>query len=211
MGRRAAACLGLLLLAMVCAESSAATTSASLPVVAVRLINHDPTLNAGLSIAQALVERLFRRAGLRIEWVPSASQGLRPLVFTVMISPSPLDQRDKDEFAGILGVSTSGHDGARGTFARIFGDRVRQFADAQALDVSSLLGCVITHELGHLLLPVNAHAQGGIMMPVWSPRLLPPYAPVPGFLSFQADLIRLRLTGQQQLMASTTAPPRMTN
>lgn len=199
MWRPAAVGLSLLLSVMVCVTSSAADATLPLPVVAVRLINQDPALNAGLVIAKALVERLFERAGLRIEWVPSEPARITSVVFTVMISPSPAAQRNRDEFAGILGVSTSGRDGARGTFARIFGDRLREFAHAQALDAASLLGCVITHELGHLLLPVNAHAQGGIMMPVWSPRLLPPYAPVPGFLSFQADLMRARLADRGQL------------
>ena len=44
--------------------------------------------------------------------------------------------------------------------AWIFVDRIREVADQRALPVSDILGQVITHELGHLLLGADAHDLG---------------------------------------------------
>jgi len=52
-------------------------------------------------------------------------------------------------------------------------ERVRDFALKQQLTDERLLGAVIAHELGHLLLGENAHAAAGLMHGYWPrPELL---------------------------------------
>ena len=55
----------------------------------------------------------------------------------------------------------------------------------------------IAHELGHLVLPVNAHAAEGIMLAQWDPGVL---ARAGGLLSFapnQAPLLRRRVASRE--------------
>jgi hypothetical protein len=86
---------------------------------------------------------------------------------------------------------------ARATAAYVFFDRVREFADRGHLDAWIVLGCAIAHELGHLLLPVNAHAADGIMRARWDSHLI---GRAGGFLSFapdQARLLRMRVASRE--------------
>lgn len=47
-------------------------------------------------------------------------------------------------------------------------DRVKDFAIRQGLTFERLLGAVIAHELGHLLLGENVHTRAGLMSARWS-------------------------------------------
>jgi hypothetical protein len=49
-------------------------------------------------------------------------------------------------------------------------DRVEDSASSHHVSISRVLGQVIAHELGHLLLPVNSHSKRGIMRAVWNLR-----------------------------------------
>ena len=62
------------------------------------------------------------------------------------------------------------------------------------MDASQLLGHVIAHEMGHLLLPSGAHSAAGLMRPIWD--LAQVQAADQGALTFtpdQAGLIREHL------------------
>ena len=58
-----------------------------------------------------------------------------------------------------------------------------------------MLGCALAHELGHLLLPVNAHTRDGIMRANWDANSVA-RSGVPGFAPEQARLLRLRVAGR---------------
>ena len=71
-----------------------------------------------------------------------------------------------------------------------------------ALGLAQLLGFVMAHEMGHMLLPYGAHSQVGIMRPEWDRAQVK--NAVEGVLTFtpvQAALIRARL----QNVSETTA------
>ena len=62
------------------------------------------------------------------------------------------------------------------------------------MDASQLLGHVMAHELGHLLLPHGAHSAAGLMRPALDRAQV--RAAIAGLLTFtpdQAALIRARL------------------
>jgi hypothetical protein len=67
-----------------------------------------------------------------------------------------------------LGFAPSSEDG--GVLATIFFDRVELVAKGRP--VASVLGNVIGHEIGHLMLGSNAHSSTGIMTPHWSREFL---------------------------------------
>ena len=55
-----------------------------------------------------------------------------------------------------------------GSLATIYVDRVAALAGAWHLDVRTLLGRAVAHEIGHLLLGTANHARVGLMRAVWS-------------------------------------------
>jgi hypothetical protein len=59
-----------------------------------------------------------------------------------------------------------------GALATIYLDRVDALAAATGVDRRVVLGRAIAHEVGHLLLGTNRHADSGLMRAIWSQRAL---------------------------------------
>ena len=174
--------------------TSASAVSPVMPVMNVWLDNRDASMTRYLASTRTFVAELFHRAGVHITWVSEAAAGATREV-TVTLAPSPDRRPTSNGGAETLGFTLPGQHGARSTTARVLSDRVSAYAEAHRINLAELLACVVAHELGHLLLPVSAHAQYGLMQPVWSPRLFPPFAPgLPGFLPWQATLLQRRLS-----------------
>ncbi len=60
--------------------------------------------------------------------------------------------------------------GGRGTFATVYVSRVLRLAQTARIDPGVLLGRVVAHELGHLLLGKKTHSATGLMRGHWSHR-----------------------------------------
>ena len=93
----------------------------------------------------------------------------------------------------MLGVAPSTQE-ARGINLWIFYPRIRAYSAELGMHASQLLGHVMAHEMGHLLLPYGAHAVAGLMRPEWDRAQV--RAAAEGLLTFtpdQAALIRERL------------------
>ena len=87
---------------------------------------------------------------------------------------------------------------APGRVAWLYYSRIHDLAQLLHLDVS-LLGHVMAHEMGHLLLPYGAHAATGLMKAGWDTRQA--FLAASGALTFdpsQAALIRTRLRRASQ-------------
>ena len=99
--------------------------------------------------------------------------------------------------AEAMGVAPTPGDGTRGTMAYIFLDKISSFAASHRLAVAHVVACALAHEIGHLLLPPNAHRPDSVMRDTWHPALFPPRAPgIPGFPIDQARLLRVRARRQ---------------
>jgi hypothetical protein len=61
---------------------------------------------------------------------------------------------------------------AGGSLATVYVDRVARMAHAAGIDVGTLLGRVMAHEIGHLLLGTPTHGASGLMRAEWSTTLL---------------------------------------
>lgn len=121
-----------------------------------------------LKSAETEAARLFRRAGIEIEWVrcgeTDACRRLpRANEFVLHIVRNGKTQGDL-----VYGEAFLGADG-RGKYADVFYDRLRQVGD---IDMDQLLGAVSAHELGHLLLGSRSHSLMGIMTPIWGKESL---------------------------------------
>ena len=160
------------------------------PVVAIRIEKASELSGVGLSSAQALVTEIYERADVVVEWpvdqTPTASPTLTMVLTTMATAPAGIVPE-------AMGVAPSPGDGTRGTTAYIFMDRVISFAVKHKVAGNYVLACALAHEIGHLILPPNAHAADGIMRGNWHPALFPPKVPgLPGFPPAQARLLRLR-------------------
>ena len=71
-----------------------------------------------------------------------------------------------------LGYSLVETQGRTGSLATIYVDRVARLASAAAMDVATVLGRAIAHEVGHLLLGTGEHSRTGVMRAVWAPVML---------------------------------------
>ena len=55
-----------------------------------------------------------------------------------------------------------------GVNAMIFYDRVERLKQTDDMDLTTVLGLAMAHEIGHVLLRSSAHSQGGIMKSPWT-------------------------------------------
>ena len=79
-------------------------------------------------------------------------------------------------------------------FAYAFYPRIGTVANGYDANVASILGHVFAHEIGHLLLPLNAHSVDGIMRAFWdSTHVAHAVAGGLHFTAEQADRIRAKV------------------
>jgi hypothetical protein len=57
-----------------------------------------------------------------------------------------------------------------GSLATVYANRARWFADASGVDLSTVLGRAIAHEIGHLLIGTTMHPPTGLMRGVWAAK-----------------------------------------
>ena len=120
--------------------------------------------------AQDVATRVFHLSGLALIWVDAGTCQAHCL--TVRIVTQPVSAKSRNPH--MLGVAPSTPE-ARGINLWIFYPRIRAYSAELGMDASRLLGHVMAHELGHLLLPYDAHSVAGLMRPVWiSRRCVPP-------------------------------------
>jgi hypothetical protein len=102
------------------------------------------------------VTRIFARAGFDVQWVDAAPR------ITVNIVPHGLGYARAA--SPVMGVAQRTADSRT---AHVFFRRVEEFARTHRADLSTMLGHVMAHEVGHLLMPTMAHSPTGLMRGVW--------------------------------------------
>jgi hypothetical protein len=114
-----------------------------------------------LETSQDEVARIFADVGLAVRWTETAPR------FTVQIVPQVLGF---DRAASpVMGVALLRPNDA---MAQVFFRQVQAFARAYDVDLGRMLAYVIAHEIGHLLLPGNAHSPTGLMQADWDKALV---------------------------------------
>ena len=190
MSRNACGLLTLLLLAGAGITPCNAAAADPNPVISIRIDIASTLDGVSLLRAQQLTSEIYERAGVTLDWTADTTTPGRSLTIvltTIAAGPAGLVPE-------AMGVAPSPGDGSRGATAYVFVDRVASFSAAHRVAAEHVLACAMAHEIGHLLLPPNAHAAEGIMRGSWHPARFPPRAPgVPGFPPDQARLLRLRV------------------
>jgi hypothetical protein len=109
-----------------------------------------------LEYAERIVSDVYGRAGIEIEWaepeiIAEPTRLYVNLLSTEMAGPFSASKET-------VGFATPGSLAANAIY-----DRICALARGQRLRCGLLLGYVMAHELGHLLLPAHSHSETGLM------------------------------------------------
>ena len=153
------------------------------PAITVRLDNDAGVRSADLEFAKRRAASVFAMIGVQLIWVETeeaVASHIQPPLTLVIVNASA--QRGTALFADALGIAQPSV-----RRAHVFYDRVLQ---TQALRPTPMvLGDVMAHELGHLMLLSHKHSREGIMKPAIEQRLLA----IASFTSSEAQEIAARI------------------
>ena len=128
------------------------------------LIDNDPGVPVNiLEPAKETVTRVFQQIDVEILWLGRGDTRLENLAFrgsVIIVHLLTREMADRMNAPdGLLGLAVSGTG-----LATVFYNRIEGSSSTRdASDIACLLGHVIAHEMGHLLLPLHAHSLSGIM------------------------------------------------
>jgi hypothetical protein len=146
--------------------------------ITIRVHNYAQIDTSDLLKTEQITDDIFRETGVEAAWLecsagdapakdPACEIPMTPMDLELNLLPRSMSQRfllGADRF----GVALEDAQGGLGFDAWIFCDLVKDAAAKKHLTPSVLLGTVIAHELGHLLLSTNSHSAFGIMRAKWS-------------------------------------------
>jgi hypothetical protein len=149
----------------------------------IRIYDNAGILAADRATAILRAREILSRAGLDIEWRDCTTRGGQspapcvtpPANGDLLVrlaraaghdtTPKQLDTR----FAiRALGNSLIDASTGSGTLATVFVDRVESVAQQAKADRWTMMGRVMAHEIGHLLLGTSTHGDSGLMREVWT-------------------------------------------
>lgn len=114
--------------------------------------------------AKTEARRIYRSAGIDIVWLNHDDRGCcnggRSVIRVILPTPDNADQFLRLEHVdrNALGVANAGTG-----MIHIIWERLHVLAAHQGRDEAGLLGVVLAHEIGHVLLPGAGHSPAGIM------------------------------------------------
>lgn len=159
---------GLVVVVAFTAQSRADAQDSNVPDRASIIVRVDNVANVPLDIlrlSEARAADVFARIAVQLEWVDRerVSHGDVVASYTVVVMSSSAVQ-EKAAREGLADVVV-GEAALAVHRAYVFYDRIAALRMAVPRDLASILGDVIAHELGHLMLPPNSHSASGIMRP----------------------------------------------
>jgi hypothetical protein len=187
--------------------------------ITVRLHDYEHLPGESLTRASEIVTRLYEKIGVRIEWLGALRPDTRraravsdpeaprvPLAeLTVNILTTKMAARGRIP-DGILGYAAVPPEGGMGRIAYVIYDRVRQTARGGPVKEVDLLGFVIAHETGHLLLGRGSRSETGLMQCYWEHGKIQRLdARAVGFSELQAGQIRETLRNGPAMAAAIAA------
>jgi hypothetical protein len=134
---------------------------------------------------------VFRHCGLRVSpehRIDPCDDSLKPSEVVVRVINAPAFNTTLHPDA--YGVTYVVKETNRGWLATVFPDRIDQVASRVGMDRGTLLGLVMAHEVGHLLLGTNYHGATGLMVAEWPDALLARKGEAWRFSMFEAARMR---------------------
>jgi hypothetical protein len=153
---------------------------AAAQTLVLHVIDYAHVSRSELAEAEKEATQIYERSGVRTTWVDgdvtsAIDDGAMHLTIIMLARNASAGVMDQT-----LGCAP------HPTHAYVYHDRIAAFARRHAVGIGVLLGNVIAHEIGHLLLPGQGHSNDGIMqanITVHSIRFTPA----------QGDAIRVRV------------------
>jgi len=129
-----------------------------------------------LTSAKTVATRIYAKIDVRLVWaVGTTTHGksdachgrdAAPSLRMIIVPHGQAEHLDADSKK--LGLA-AGSEGQHGTVAYVFYDRVRNLSVRyEQHGRGGVLGHVMAHEIGHLLLPYGTHSETGLMRADWS-------------------------------------------
>ena len=179
-----------------------AAAQSEAPAVRIRILDYAPIANDVIAQAQQRVTDIYESIGVQLRWQatvrpldPSSSGAdtLTEAAEFVLIVLSPNMSRRMKIAPHAVGMAIVPPQGG-GRIAYVLFDRVTQVARAARSEVTDVLGRVMAHEIGHLMLPDGSHSGSGLMRAGWNIKELhrPPDSAFEFTIS-QGETIRRRL------------------
>ena len=175
--------LALALAASTCgvAGASHAGTQDGLRTITIYVYDYADAKPSELLEAERTAARILEKAGVETVWVDcprdDASPGnlacvasADPTHLILRVLPDSMSKGLRQVRGDAMGFAALGE--RFNCNAWIFYGRVKDFSLEQQLTLERLLGAVIAHELGHLLLGENVHANTRLMHGYWTNREL---------------------------------------
>jgi len=171
-----------LLFAAITSSLVAQPAGSELPEITVRLYNYAGAPQDTISSAQRQATQTLLRAGVRLLWLQCTlnEQGSAedrrchqvrgPAAIWLRICPAEMMPKGGLP-PGVFGFSLMPEQGPAMT-AWVYYHRLEELADRIEFRKDLLLGSMMAHELGHLLLGVNSHSTKGIMSLPWERETL---------------------------------------
>lgn len=162
-------CIAATLMVWAGAETLAQAETQALTVLA---FNYSRASDSLISQAEEETSRVFSGSSIKLSWIncPAHNQLDSPPMCTSEAVPAQIRVRILDRNAGklygndIFGFATTP------VFASVYYESALRLAESSTdseSNISILLGCLIAHEIGHLLLGPHRHAASGIMRASW--------------------------------------------
>jgi hypothetical protein len=162
-----------------------------------------------LAHGEARAAHILAQTGLHVEWLNCAAGGShvpdqfeQPSPCSRIGYPSHLCVRivlaGRSVREDIFGEAYTDSQG-KGTYIKLYYAHLAEPNAHLPLGEGELLGCVIAHEVGHLLLGTDSHSHEGIMQGHWEdPQLREAGKGNLQFTPSQAGLMREHLAGEQK-------------
>jgi len=164
------------------ASAASATSESQRTVITVRVRNTAEVPPQILRRASLEAQRIFHEAGVETEWLlclPARAEGQEdagchgpqgPTYLNVGIMP-PSMERDFQVPDSAQGVAIPALDGHPASYAYVLYGRVEDLVKRAKCSGDTVLGHVMAHEVGHLLLG-RGHAPRGLMGANWDRQVL---------------------------------------
>ena len=148
------------------------------PKLTVFVYNYAAIGSDDLANTKQEAARIYRNIGVEIQWLdcalspqqdaqfPACQIPTGPTKLAVRILSQTMAERMRQAH-DCYGFALYPEDPAFATVANVFAHLAEQIADRHRLRHSVILGHIVAHELGHLLLGPNSHSSSGIMHTPW--------------------------------------------
>jgi hypothetical protein len=190
-------------------EMTCAALAAPDPTITVRVYDYTQALPGVLARAEREAGQILAKAGLKVVWSdcwpllptnvlqkPCEEERLEATSIRLRVLPTPVGDRLRDTVFGFA---------IHPALASVYYESAVRFAknDEKEFEVPPILGCLIAHEIGHLLLGSGSHSFSGVMRSPWDREQL--REAMMGALLFTPKQARLMQAELQKRSASEMA------